>query len=305
MAKMKCLLVVLLVGLVLLSACGAPASAPPSIAPQTPQPAPTAEPTPPLAPIPTPPVTIPSQFTEAKVVRVIDGDTIEVSIDGEFSTVRYIGIDTPEVGEPYSDEATRINRRLVEGQTISLEKDISDTDKYGRSLRYVYVEPMSDGFEKLLKTFGGSLEETRAILYISSLIRKGEPLFVNAILVTLGYAEAYPYPPDTKYADYFTQLQQEAKDKGWGMWEQSSATTPTPTTKKYVGSINSNIYHYPSCIWAQKINPENEIWFTSVADAKVHGYRACKVCKPPGSEEVKEKKSVWEQLEDILRMEKE
>ena len=50
----------------------------------------------------------------------------------------------------------------------------------------------------------------------------------------------------------------------------------------YVGSKNSNIYHYPSCEWAKKISSQNEIWFDSVTDAKAHGYRACKVCKPPG-----------------------
>lgn len=49
----------------------------------------------------------------------------------------------------------------------------------------------------------------------------------------------------------------------------------------YVGSINSNIYHYPWCEWAQKINPENEIWFDSPEDAQAHGYRPCKVCNPP------------------------
>ncbi len=50
----------------------------------------------------------------------------------------------------------------------------------------------------------------------------------------------------------------------------------------YVGSVNSNIYHYPSCKWAKEIYPENKIWFSSVADAKAHGYRPCKVCEPPG-----------------------
>ncbi|GAG81035.1 unnamed protein product, partial [marine sediment metagenome] len=49
----------------------------------------------------------------------------------------------------------------------------------------------------------------------------------------------------------------------------------------YVGSINSNVYHYPWCIWAQRIYPENEIWFTSPEDARSHGYRPCKVCNPP------------------------
>jgi hypothetical protein len=51
--------------------------------------------------------------------------------------------------------------------------------------------------------------------------------------------------------------------------------------KVFVGSIKSNKYHYPSCQWAEKINPENEIWFSSSQDARDHGYMPCKVCKPP------------------------
>ncbi len=61
-----------------------------------------------------------------------------------------------------------------------------------------------------------------------------------------------------------------------------SITPPTalPSTGKYVGSKNSNIYHRPSCQWAQKISKSNEIWFSSIADAEAKGYRPCKVCKP-------------------------
>ena len=50
--------------------------------------------------------------------------------------------------------------------------------------------------------------------------------------------------------------------------------------KVYVGSVNSNIYHYPNCRWAKKIKSHNEVWFSSMADAKSKGYRACKVCRP-------------------------
>lgn len=69
---------------------------------------------------------------------------------------------------------------------------------------------------------------------------------------------------------------------------QLSVTPPTATQsassdKKYVGSINSNIYHFPDCEWAQKINPSNQIWFTSPEEAKAKGYSPCKVCKPPSS----------------------
>lgn len=66
----------------------------------------------------------------------------------------------------------------------------------------------------------------------------------------------------------------------WDWWEQE-AIESSPLPKRYVGSIDSNIYHYPDCIWALNIKPQNEIWFYSVNDADAHGYRPCKVCNPP------------------------
>lgn len=111
-----------------------------------------------------------SAIGEATVTRVIDGDTIEVNLEGLIYRVRYIGIDTPEIGEPCADEATEANRQLVEGKTVWLEKDISETDKYGRLLRYVYVDD----------------------------------IFVNEELVRLGLALPSSYPPDVKYDDTFS-----------------------------------------------------------------------------------------------------
>ena len=52
-------------------------------------------------------------------------------------------------------------------------------------------------------------------------------------------------------------------------------------TQQFVGSVNSNVYHYPSCTWAQKIKTSNQIWFSSSQDARNHGYRPCEVCHPP------------------------
>ncbi|MDD5511133.1 MAG: thermonuclease family protein [Dehalococcoidales bacterium] len=123
-------------------------------------------------------------MTEAQVVRIIDGDTIEVNIYGSSYKVRYIGIDTPEVGQPCSAEATAANRALVEGKTVHLEKDVSETDKYGRLLRYVYV---------------------------------GQTM-VNAELVRQGYAHVYTYPPDVKYNEQFLDLEREAREEGRGCW---------------------------------------------------------------------------------------
>ena len=120
----------------------------------------------------------------ATVVRVIDGDTIIIDTG---QRVRYIGIDTPEVypqQEAYGREAWQTNRRLVEGKKVHLERDVSQTDKYGRLLRYVYV----DG------------------------------VFVNAELVRQGLAEAKAYPPDIKYQDILEQLEKEARQARRGMW---------------------------------------------------------------------------------------
>jgi len=101
--------------------------------------------------------------------------------------VRYIGIDTPEIYpqlEPFGREAWQANRKLVEGREVRLERDMSETDKYGRLLRYVYV----DG------------------------------VFVNAELVKQGLARAKAYPPDTKYQDYLEKMETEAREAGRGMW---------------------------------------------------------------------------------------
>jgi len=127
---------------------------------------------------------------ESTVTRVIDGDTIEVDIIGMKFKVRYIGIDTPELHDKrlefraLAQEATELNRELVEGKTVRLEKNVSGTDSFGRLLRYVYV---------------------------------GD-IFVNAELVRQGLAWAEAYEPDTKYQDYLEELEAEAKQAGRGLW---------------------------------------------------------------------------------------
>ena len=118
---------------------------------------------------------------QALVVRVVDGDTVELA-DG--SRVRYLGIDTPEFGEYYADEATARNRELVEGKVVELQRGKRDKDEYGRLLRYVYV----DG------------------------------VFVNAELVAQGYARAYIFDPDDRYSQVLVQLEQYAKLRERGLW---------------------------------------------------------------------------------------
>ncbi len=124
---------------------------------------------------------------DAEVTYVFDGDTIAVTIDGQEVRVRYIGIDAPESTyqhDPFGPEATAKNRELVAGKRVRLEKDVSETDRYGRLLRYVYV---------------------------------GD-LMVNAELVRLGYAQASSFPPDVRHQALFARMQQEARTAGRGLW---------------------------------------------------------------------------------------
>lgn len=141
------------------------------------------------------------------VERVIDGDTIQLS-NGE--KVRYIGVDSPELGskngECYAQEAKRANGDLVLGKKIELVKDVSETDKYQRLLRYVYVEPPGQNVSSDAEAVKGKSE--------------GQAIFVNEYLVREGYARVATYPPDVKYKDVFLQAQDEAWTEKRGLWSE-------------------------------------------------------------------------------------
>ncbi len=132
---------------------------------------------------------LPDRIT-GKVVKVRDGDTIEIDIEGVVKVVRYIGIDTPETVDPrkgvqcFGKEASNINKSLVENQIVTLEKDVSETDKYGRLLRYVYLND----------------------------------LLVNQHLVEKGFAYSSAYPPDVKYQENLDAAEEEARVNNKGLW---------------------------------------------------------------------------------------
>lgn len=119
---------------------------------------------------------IPYGAEQARVTRVIDGDTIDVELNGDTYRVRYVGMNTPERDEPCYQDAVNANRDLVEDKTVWLVIDTSETDRYDRLLRYIYV---------------GSV-------------------FVNATLVNQGYAEVVRYNPDDEYFEYFRDLEDAA-----------------------------------------------------------------------------------------------
>lgn len=121
----------------------------------------------------------------AFVTGVVDGDTIQVQMNGQSFAVRYIGIDTPETGQANYLPATQENEALVSAKAVTMVKDVSETDRYGRLLRYVIV---------------------------------GDT-FVNYELVALGLATSFRYPPDTSCADQLDGAQSQAQAQNIGLWQ--------------------------------------------------------------------------------------
>lgn len=154
-----------------------------------PPPSPTAPPprVVPWSPITAAPATAPVAGEFRTVARVVDGDTVELD-DG--TTVRYLGVDAPErhgrrgLAECFALEATKRNRDLVEGKRVRLGRDVSDTDRYGRRLRYVYVNSR----------------------------------LVNEVLLTEGYARSLDIPPDVRYRSRFRSAERAARSAKRGRW---------------------------------------------------------------------------------------
>jgi len=127
------------------------------------------------------------------VVRVIDGDTVDITIAGGQERIRLIGIDTPEPvdgyreAECYGIEASGYTKRMLPpGTRVHLERDIEGRDAYGRMLAYIY--------------------------------REQDDLFMNLDLVEGGYADDFRFEPNSTYADLFADAANTAKQLNLGFW---------------------------------------------------------------------------------------
>jgi micrococcal nuclease len=130
----------------------------------------------------------------AKVTKVFDGDTIEIE-GGQ--KVRYIGVDSAEVYpevQCFSNESLARNKELVLGKIVRLEKDVSETDKYGRLLRFVYVDN----------------------------------IFVNNELTNGGFTKVMTVSPDIKYKDQFLKSENYAKENKLGLWSSCPISSQSP-----------------------------------------------------------------------------
>lgn len=203
---------------------------------------------------------------EAVVERVVDGDTF-VTRDG--SRVRLIGVNTPEISgtvEYFGEEAANYTKRMLTGQTVWMFRDVSETDRYGRLLRFVFLP--------------------------------GDRLMFNERLVLEGYANAATYPPDVSLADRFREAERKARAAGAGLWgdgaaadaaaddgpaaggapdgrgSERSAACPSPDIKGNINSRGEKIYHVPGSRYYDRTIAE--VWFCTAEEAEAAGFRAPK-----------------------------
>jgi len=200
------------------------------------------------------------------VVKVVDGDTIDILVNGKTERLRLIGINTPEVFDPrkpvkcFGREASNNAHKLLDGAKVKIAADPSQDDKdvYGRFLRYVW---RSDG------------------------------LFYNLSAIKGGFAYEYTFNVPYKYQTEFKAAQKYAQDNSLGLWAKDvcdnfKATVVSNTTSKCLikGNISASgvkIYHLPGCPYYKQtiINESNgEKWFCTEAEALAAGWRKAGNC---------------------------
>lgn len=136
-----------------------------------------------------------------RVVKVIDGDTIQVDINGKTETLRLIGIDAPETGDPrsliscFGNEATNKAKEILNGKSVQLESDLTqgERDKYNRLLRYVFLENGTN---------------------------------FNNLMISQGFAHEYTYRIPYKYQAEFKQAEKQAREKKLGLWADDACSQP-------------------------------------------------------------------------------
>jgi len=129
--------------------------------------------------------TIKYEKEEAVLLRVLDGDTIEVNLSGELLKVRLLGINAPEKNMPFAEESKHFLEQFV-NQTIYLQRDKDDADKYGRKLRYIF--------------YGNR--------------------FLNLELLELGFANTYIFG-EQAYNTELIRAEAQARNLGLGIWQKS------------------------------------------------------------------------------------
>ena len=198
------------------------------------------------------------------VTNVVDGDTFDLRIEKtdpriiyEIERVRLADVDSPEMSTPEGPSAKVYTTETLLGQRVWL--DIDDRSGDGR-----------DPYDRLL-----------AVVYLEDAnrtINATHPF--NRLLVDAGQAQIDDYT-NNEFNPRAWWTEGIPKPEPFPSSELTATTTTATTGGKFVGSTKSDKYHYPSCRWAEKILPENKIWFASSEEARAAGYVPCGVCHPP------------------------
>ncbi|TVX91939.1 thermonuclease family protein [Paenibacillus agilis] len=209
-------------------------------------------------------------FTKTKVKRIVDGDTF---VTNEGDKVRLIGVNTPETHgkvQYYGQEAKEYTDKQLTGSTVYMFQDAGNTDKYGRLLRYIFIENDDEMF--------------------------------NERLIREGYANTMTIPPNVLYSKTFTKLEREARNNNRGLWQSSKSKSSsgqrskskeansltdnntnekttsaqgncqTPTIKGNINKNKDKIYHLPDGRYYEQTKAE--MMFCTVEDAEAAGFRA-------------------------------
>jgi len=181
---------------------------------------------------------------QAVVTAVVDGDTIRIDDGGRRTTVRLIGVDTPELGDrqhpsappqPFARQASDFTRRMLTAQRVRLEFEAGDrVDRYGRMLAYVFL---ADG------------------------------TFFNRELLRRGLARAYTRYP-FRYRDEFRADEATARHEHRGLWAQAALSRAGPV----IGNRLSHIYHLPGQAHYGDVAERNRVYFESEAAAREAGF---------------------------------
>ena len=172
----------------------------------------------------------------------MDGDTIYVEGVGK---VRFVGVNTPEKGVEGSQTSKYFTQKFCLNKRVGLDiDDRKNEDRYGRKLAVVIVNGKNLN-EMLLK------EGLAEVMYIPP-------------------SEFVPYDWTNENTPHHTTQKTTAK----------SSSSSAASSGAYIGSANSNKFHYPSCKWGKKITERNKVIFSSRDEAIKMGYQPCKVCSP-------------------------
>lgn len=210
-----------------------------------------------------------------KVIRIIDGDTFKGLSGLDTVTIRLIGVDCPESRKntkAYNDAEKSENdvetivamgelakeftkKHLKENETVYLEFDVGENDKYGRILAYVWLN---------------------------------DTLMFNNFILREGYAQIMTIPPNVKYQEEFLTAYKSARENEKGLWspilvlpvKRHAVGKEQILPEFYIGNKQSKIFHNPECSSAKRMSDENKVIFNSSEEASNAGFRPCKRCNP-------------------------